>query len=88
MKCRKLLLVNAVGVIFAAVNSVASNFKVIANSSVRADTISEDELKNHQGHEGSRRFCLEGLAFRKSFVYLHALGGQGFRIRPAPARLI
>jgi hypothetical protein len=57
--------VNAVGVIFAAVNSVASNFKVIANLSVRADTISEDELKNHQGHEGSRRFLPGGLSFQE-----------------------
>ena len=45
MKCQKLLLVTAVSVIVAAVNSFAGNLKVIANSSVTADTISEAELK-------------------------------------------
>jgi len=30
-----------------------------------------DEILNHQGHEGSRRF----LASDISFVYLRALGG-------------
>jgi TonB family protein len=45
MKCGKVLLVTAGWVIFAVVNSFAGSFKVIANSSVRADTISEAELK-------------------------------------------
>ena len=45
MKFRKMLLVTAGWVIFAVVNSFAGSIKVIANSSVRADTISEAELK-------------------------------------------
>jgi TonB family protein len=45
MKCRKILLVAAGLMIFAAVNSVASEVKVIANASVRADTISAADLK-------------------------------------------
>jgi TonB family protein len=45
MKCPKLLLVAAGLAIFVSVDSLADNVKVIANSSVRADTISEDELR-------------------------------------------
>jgi TonB family protein len=45
MKCRKLLLVAAGLAIFVSVDSLADNVKVIANSSVKADTISEAELK-------------------------------------------
>ena len=45
MKCPKLLLVAAVFAIFVSVNSLADSVKIIANSSVTADTISEDELK-------------------------------------------
>jgi TonB family protein len=45
MKCRKILLAAAGLMIFAAVNSVASEVKVIANASVRADTISAADLK-------------------------------------------
>jgi TonB family protein len=45
MKCRKLLIVAAGLAILASTNSLADNIKVIANSSVRAETISEDELK-------------------------------------------
>ena len=45
MKCPKLLLVAAVFAIFVSVNSPADSVKIIANSSVTADTISEDELK-------------------------------------------
>jgi len=45
MKCRKILLVAAGLMIFAAVNSVASDVKVIANASVKADTISAADLK-------------------------------------------
>jgi TonB family protein len=45
MKCSKMLLAAAGWVIFAAVNSLATDIKIIANSSVKADTISEAELK-------------------------------------------
>jgi TonB family protein len=45
MKCPKLLLVAAALAIFVSVDSFADNVKVIANSSVRADTISGNELK-------------------------------------------
>ena len=45
MKCPKLLLVAAGLAIFVSVDSLADNVKVIANSSVKADTISEAELK-------------------------------------------
>jgi TonB family protein len=45
MKCPKLLLVAAGLAIFVSVDSLANNVKVIANSNVRADTISEAELK-------------------------------------------
>jgi len=45
MKCRKVPLVAAGLMIFALVNSLASDVQVIANSSVKADTISAAELK-------------------------------------------
>jgi TonB family protein len=45
MKCRKILLVAAGLTIFASVNSLAGDVKVIANWSVKADTISAAELK-------------------------------------------
>ena len=45
MKCPKLLLIAAGLAIFATVDSLADDVKVIANASVKADTISEDELK-------------------------------------------
>ena len=45
MKCRKLLLVAAGWLIFPAANSLASDIKVIANSSVRADAISSADLR-------------------------------------------
>jgi TonB family protein len=45
MKCPKSLLVAAGLAIFVSVDSLADNLKVIANSSVRADTISKAELK-------------------------------------------
>ena len=45
MKCPNLLLVAAGLAIFVSVDSLADNVKVIANSSVKADTISEAELK-------------------------------------------
>jgi TonB family protein len=45
MKCPKLLLVAAGLAILVSVDSLADGIKVIANSSVKADTISEDELK-------------------------------------------
>jgi TonB family protein len=45
MKCPKVLLVAAGLMIFAPVNALAADVKVIANSSVKADTISAAELK-------------------------------------------
>ncbi|MGD0792729.1 MAG: TonB family protein [Terriglobales bacterium] len=45
MKCPKVLLVAAGLIIFAAVNSLAADVKVIANWSVKADTISAGELR-------------------------------------------
>jgi TonB family protein len=45
MKCPKVLLVAAGLMIFAPVAALASDVKVIANSSVKADTISAAELK-------------------------------------------
>jgi TonB family protein len=45
MKYRKIILAAAGLTIFAAVDSVASDVKVIANSSVKADTISTGEIK-------------------------------------------
>ena len=45
MKCRKSLLVAAGLAIFASVNALAGDVKVIANSSVKVDTISAAELK-------------------------------------------
>lgn len=45
MKCRKILLVAAGLMVFAAVNALAGDVKVIANSSVKVDTISAAELK-------------------------------------------
>jgi Gram-negative bacterial TonB protein C-terminal len=45
MKSRKVLLVAAGYIIYAAASSLASDIKVIANSSVKADTISAMELK-------------------------------------------
>jgi hypothetical protein len=51
-------------------------------------TIGSDKAETTKDTEDHEGFCLEGFAFRKSFVYLRALGGPGFRIRPAPARLI
>jgi TonB family protein len=45
MKCPKVLLVAAGLMIFAPVNALAGDVKVIANSSVKADTISAAELK-------------------------------------------
>ncbi|MGD1213686.1 MAG: TonB family protein [Terriglobales bacterium] len=45
MKCPKSLLVAAGLMIFFPVNALAGNVKVIANSSVKADTISAAELK-------------------------------------------
>ena len=45
MKCLKILLAAAGLTISASVNSVAGNVKVIANSGVKADTISAAELK-------------------------------------------
>ena len=45
MKCPKILLVAAGLMIFASVNALAADVKVIANPSVRADTISAAELK-------------------------------------------
>jgi TonB family protein len=45
MKCLKILLVAAGLMIFAPLNSVAGEVKVIANSSVKADTISAADLK-------------------------------------------
>jgi TonB family protein len=44
MKCLTILFV-AAGVTFASVNSVASDFKVIANSRVKTDTISAEEIR-------------------------------------------
>jgi TonB family protein len=46
MKCRRILLVAAGWMIFACSNGLASDIKVIANYSVKADSISEDELKS------------------------------------------
>jgi TonB family protein len=45
MKCQKVLLIAAGMTIFAAANSLAVDVKVIANSSVKADTISASDLK-------------------------------------------
>jgi len=45
MKCRKVLLIAAGMTIFAAANSLAVDVKVIANSSVKGDTISASDLK-------------------------------------------
>jgi len=45
MKCRTLLLVAAGLMIFTSRNTLASEIKVIANSDLKADTISADELK-------------------------------------------
>jgi TonB family protein len=45
MKCPRILLVAAGLMIFAPVDALAGDVKVIANSSVRADTISAAELK-------------------------------------------
>jgi TonB family protein len=45
MKCPKVLLVAVGLMIFAPVNALAGDVKVIANSSVKADTISAAELK-------------------------------------------
>jgi TonB family protein len=45
MKCPKVLLVAAGLMIFAPVNALAGDVKVIANASVKADTISAAELK-------------------------------------------
>jgi TonB family protein len=46
MKCPKVLLVAAGLMIFAPVNALAGDVKVIANASVKADTISAAELKH------------------------------------------
>jgi TonB family protein len=45
MKCPKILLVAAGLMIFVPLNAVASDVKVIANASVKADTISAADLK-------------------------------------------
>src|ERR1035438_1624569 len=45
MKCRRILLVAAGLTVFASVNALAGDVKVIANSSVKVDTISAAELK-------------------------------------------
>jgi hypothetical protein len=45
MKCPKMLLVVAGLMIFVPVNSLAADVKVIANWSVKADTISAGELR-------------------------------------------
>jgi TonB family protein len=45
MKCREILLVAAGIVIFASPNARAGDIKLIANSSVKADAISVDEVK-------------------------------------------
>ncbi len=45
MKCQKMLLLAACLMIFASVDSVADDVKVIANPSVKADTISTGEIK-------------------------------------------
>jgi hypothetical protein len=45
MKCPKVLLVAAGLTIVASVNALAADVKVIANSGVKADTISAAELK-------------------------------------------
>ena len=76
MKCPKVLLLAAGLTIFASVDSVAGDVKVIANASVKADTISAADLK--------RVFLEEKSSLDGSHVEpLPREGGAGPRSLPA-----